>query len=393
MTADMNRLHALEEVSDGSRRPRICLPTARRFSRMAFQCAHLEAQDVFARVDDVDLIELEPEPGFHTRQHWLRRLMYRDVSRKLAFVNPGLKRVRLAKDYDLLVVMCQTYWDFLNVNAIDGWKDHVKTSICWIDELWAANLPLYKYWLPSLRRFDHVVLGMQGTVAPLSEAIGRRCHYVPAGVDAIRFSPYPETPDRVIDVYSMGRKWNGIHQALLKQAASNEIFYIYDTLQTGESQASDHRQHRDLYANTAKRSRFFTVAPGKMDAQAETQGQIEVGFRYYEGSAAGTVMIGQAPDCPPFREMFDWPDAVIPIRPDGSDVTDTLSRLRAQPDRLEQISRRNAEGALLRHDWAYRWARILEIAGLNPGSGMEIRRMTLKALAEHANASARGALA
>ena len=386
-------LGALGGLSRAPRPPRICLPTARRFSRMAFQCAHLEAQDVFARVDDVDLIDLEPEPGFHTRQHWLRRLMYRDVSRKLAFVNPGLKRVKLAKDYDLLVVMCQTYWDFLNVNAIDGWKDHVKTSICWIDELWAANLPLYKYWLPSLRRFDHVVLGMQGTVAPLSDAIGRRCHYVPAGVDAIRFSPYPETPDRVIDVYSIGRKWNGIHQALLKQTASNEIFYVYDTLQTGESQAPDHRQHRDLYANTAKRSRFFTVAPGKMDAPAETQGQTEVGFRYYEGSAAGTVMIGQAPDCPPFREMFDWPDAVIPIRPDGSDVTDTLSRLRAQPDRVEQISRRNAEGALLRHDWAYRWARILEIAGLNPSPGMERRRKTLKALAEHATTSARGAFA
>ena len=181
-------LGALGGLSHAPRPPRICLPTARRFSRMAFQCAHLEAQDVFARVDDVDLIDLEPEPGFHTRQHWLRRLMYRDVSRKLAFVNPGLKRVRLAKDYDLLVVMCQTYWDFLNVNAIDGWKDHVKTSICWIDELWAANLPLYKYWLPSLRRFDHVVLGMQGTVAPLSDArseerrVGKECRS--------RWSPY-----------------------------------------------------------------------------------------------------------------------------------------------------------------------------------------------------------
>src|SRR5436309_1047561 len=108
----MNRPRVLGEVSDASGPPRICLPTARRFSRMAFQCAHLEAQDVLTQVDDVDLIHLEPQPGFHRRQHWVRRLMYRDVSRRLAFVNPGLKRVRLAKDYDLLVVMCQTYWDF-----------------------------------------------------------------------------------------------------------------------------------------------------------------------------------------------------------------------------------------------------------------------------------------
>src|SRR3990172_11408929 len=94
----------------GASRPRICLPTARLFNRMAFQCGHLEAQDVLAECDDVDLICLEAEPGFHRKLQWLRRLMYRDVSRRLAYVNPGLKRVKLSKHYDLLVIMCQGYW-------------------------------------------------------------------------------------------------------------------------------------------------------------------------------------------------------------------------------------------------------------------------------------------
>ena len=354
---------------------------------MAFQCGYLEAQDVLTECDDVDLICLEAEPRFQWKQQWVRRLMYRDVSRKLAFMNPGLKRVRLAKDYDLLVVMCPTYWDFLYVNAIDGWKDHCKTSICWMDELWAASLPHYKYWLPSLRRFDHVVVGMPGTVAPLSDALGRRCQYVPAGVDAVRFSPYPRPPDRAVDVYSVGRKLDGIHRALLEQAAKNQIFYLYDTLQTGESWAPDHRQHRDLYANTAKRSRFFMVAPGKVNVPEETQGQIAVPFRFYEASAAGTVMIGQAPDCQPFREMFDWPDAVVHVEPDGSDIADVLSSLAAQPERIQKIGSRNAQEALLRHDWVYRWRHILEIAGLAPAPGMERREKTLKELAESANLS------
>jgi hypothetical protein len=267
------------EALGGSRRPRICLLSARLFSRMAFQCAHLEAQDVLVESDDVDLICLEAEPAFARKHQWLRRLMYRDVSRRLAFVNPGLKPVRLTKDYDLLIVMCQTYWDVLYVNAVDSWKDHCKTSVCWMDELWAANLPLYKYWLPSLRRFDHVIVGMYGTMAPLSDAIGRQCHYVPGGVDALRFSPYPDPPDRIIDVYSVGRRVEAIHQALLKRANTRHSFYLYNTLETGESEAPDHRQHRDLYANTAKRSRFFMVAPGKVNVPSETQGQIEVAFR------------------------------------------------------------------------------------------------------------------
>lgn len=376
--------------SNGYRAPerrstaRICLPTGRLFSRMAFQCGHLEAQDVLAECDDVDLISLEAERFFPRKLRWLRRLMYRDVSRRLAFANPGLKRVKLAKDYDLLVVMCQGYWEFLYINAIDGWRDRCKTSICWIDELYAADLPLFRYWLPSLRRFDHLVVGLHGTAVALSEALGRPCHYVPGGVDALRFSPYPDPPDRAIDVYSVGRKVESLHQALLKLAAGDQIFYLYDTLQTGVSQAPDYRQHRDLYANTARRSRFFMVAPGKMDSPEQTSGQIEVGFRYYEGAAAGSVLIGQAPECQPFREMFDWSDAVVPVKPDGSDVAHVLSELAGQPERVGEIGRRNAREALLRHDWSYRWRRILEIAGLSPAPRMDGRDKTLKRLAERA---------
>jgi hypothetical protein len=348
---------------------------------MAFQCGHLEAQDVLAGCDDVDLVSLEAEPGFQRKLGWLRRFMYRDISRRLAFVNPGLKRLRLTRDYDLLVVMCQGYWEFLFINAIEGWQDHCKTSICWIDELWAADLPLCKYWIPSLRRFDHVVVGLQGTAAPLSEMIGRRCHFVPGAVDALRFSPYPHAPERVVDIYSVGRRLEAVHEALRTFAARKGSLYQFDTLQTGTSQAPDHRQHRELYASIAKRSRFFLVAPSKADQPEETKGQSEVAFRYYEGSMAGTVMIGQAPDCPPFHEMFDWPDAVIRMKRDGSDVDEVLSDLIADPTRVDRIGRRNAQEALLRHDWIHRWKRILEIGGLQPGPGIEDREKTLKDLA------------
>jgi len=372
--------------SDRRAQPRICLPSARQFGRMAFQCGYLEAQDVLAECADVDVIPLEAEPRFPRMQRWLRRLMYRDVSRRLAFVNPGLRRVRLTHDYDLLVIMCPTYWDFLHVNAIDGWQDHCRTSVCWIDELWAAGLPHFKHWLPSLRRFDHVIVGLHGTVPLLSDMLERPCHYVPDGVDALRFSPYPEPPDRVVDVYSIGRRVDELHQALLRWTARERLFYVYDSLQTGGTHAPDHRQHRDLYANTAKRSRFFMVAPGKVDSPEETHGQVEVASRYYEGAAAGAVMIGQAPDCRPFREMFDWPDAVVRVRPDGSDVAEVLAGLRATPERMREIGRRNATQALLRHDWIYRWRRVLEIAGLRPSPGMEHREAALKRRAAHADA-------
>ena len=93
-------------------------------------------------------------------------------------------------------------------------------------------------------------------------------------------------------------------------------------------------------------------------------------------------MIGQAPDCEPFRQLFDWKDAVIAVDPNNSDVADVLTELAGQPERLGEISRRNTAEALLRHDWSYRWKQILAIAGLEPMPQLELREKRLKELAD-----------
>src|SRR5579864_2234910 len=321
-------------------RPRICMPTARNFTRRAYQCGQYEAQDVLREIDDVELIHLEAEPGFRLKESLQRRLLFRDLSKKLIYLNPGLRPVRLTREYDLFLVRCQTWWDLPYANAIRGWKDYCKTSVCWIDELWAAAIPLYKYWLDSLKQFDHVIVGCSGTITALSQAIDRPCRWVPAGVDTLRFAPYPDPPDRVIDVYSMGRRWDGIHQALLEAAGHGKIFYVYDTFPSiAEREVYDHRQHRDLLANMTKRSRYFMVAPGKIDVLEETQGQVEVGHRYYEGAAAGAVMIGQPPNCDVYRQLFDWPDVVLKTQPDGSDIRRLLAELDLEPERVSAIRR------------------------------------------------------
>jgi Glycosyl transferases group 1 len=364
-------------------KPRICMPTARNFTRRAYQCGQYEAQDVLREIDDVDLIHLEADPGFQFKESWQRRLLFRDLSKKLIYLNPGLRPVRLTREYDIFLVRCQTWWDLPYVNAIQGWKDCCKISVCWIDELWAAAIPLYKYWLDSLKQFDHIIVGCSGTVLSLSKALDRPCHWLPAGVDTLRFSPYPDPPARVIDVYSIGRRWEGIHRALLKAAQGRASFYVYDTFPSiAERQVYDYQQHRGLFANMAKRSRYFTVAPGKVDELGETQGQVEVGHRYYEGAAAGTVMIGQRPNSEVFKQLFDWPDAVIQTQPDGSDVLEVLADLDSEPARVSAISRRNAAEALLRHDWAYRWKEILHLAGIEPLPYLAARERRLKDLAD-----------
>jgi hypothetical protein len=222
-------------------------------------------------------------------------------------------------------------------------------------------------------------------VDPLSDFLNQRCYFLPAGTNTIRFTPFPRPPVRSIDVYAIGRRWEGIHQALLGAAAKNELFYIHDTYQDmAQMEPIDYRQHRDLFANMAKRSRYFLVSPAKMDRPEETRGQVEIGHRYFEGAAAGAVMIGEAADSESFRQLFSWPDSVVEIRPDGSDTLDVLADLDANPERVAAISRRNAVESLLQHDWLYRWKKIFQISGIEASPGMAAREEHLKRLAHAA---------
>jgi len=360
------------------------MPSWRNFRKVAYRGGLYEAEDVLVASDDVDLICLDAGRHYALREDWQRRILWHDFTRKLAFLNPGLKTVRLERDYDVFIAVCQSWWDLLSLNAVKGWRERCKTSVCWMDEMWAAWVPRYKNWLHLMDRFDHIVLNLRGTVPAVEQALGRPCHWVPHGTDALRFSPYPRPPGRVIDVYSIGRRWEGVHNALLRQSAEQGIFYVYDTVNVNDTVLPDHRVHRDFLASMSKRSRFFMVAPAKMDDPTGIGGQSEVGSRYFEGSAAGAVLIGRKPEGESFRELFNWEDAVLEIATDGSDVVDILAELERDPGRILSSGRRNAVESLSRHDWIYRWREILRIAGLTPRPALAAREERLKELAASA---------
>jgi hypothetical protein len=361
--------------------PRICVPSWRKFRKAVFHGAVYEAQDVLAEIDDVDLICPTARPGFPFRDELQKKLVWVDFTRTLPTLNPGLGTIRLERNYDLFVAFCQNWTDLLVLNAIKGWKEKCGTSVCWIDEMWAAWIPRYKNWIHLLDRFDHIAVTFEGSVGALEKALGRPCRWIPHAVDTLRFTPYPDPPARVVDVYSIGRRLDAVHRALLGQAGNGGILYVYDSVRLNDAEAFDHREHRDLVAGLAKRSRFFLVAPAKMNALEESGGQSELGSRYYEGAAAGAVLLGRRPSSASFQELFGWPDAVVEIEADGSDAARVVAEFSRNPERFQEISRRNAREALLRHDWAYRWENVLSVAGLESQPALGARKDRLKALA------------
>jgi hypothetical protein len=189
----------------------------------------------------------------------------------------------------------------------------------------------------------------------------------------------------------MGRRPEAVHTAILRVASDEDLFYLYDTIPGHLIQPTNYRQHRNLIADCAKRSRLFVAYPAKVDVADETRGQSEPGARFYEGAAAGAVLIGKAPHGPGFAKEFDWPDAVIDIGSSEESVCHALRALAAQPERMRALGHRNAARAGTRFDWCHRWSEILRIAGMPPLDGMierETQLAEIAAMAEDASATA-----
>jgi hypothetical protein len=202
---------------------------------------------------------------------------------------------------------------------------------------------------------------------------------LPTAADCILASPYPNAPQRTVDVFSMGRRAPQVHAELVQRAERDHQFlYVYDSTRHGV--VTDWSEARLVNASLIKRSRFFIAFDASIDGKAGVR-EDAISTRYFEGASGGAILLGSAPGCSEFRECFDWEDAICPIAPDGTDVTHVLDALTSRPERLARISWTNSAQCLRRHDWAHRWDTILGRVGLCRSVGHQERLDRLDALA------------
>lgn len=361
--------------------PRVLLFSPRNLAPVISRCFSYEFEDAIRAIDSVELIAPTPAMGAAEFDFLSRAVNKLGRHTKLfSGVNPGAHRVTVSGRYQLFFAVCQFATDLSWLNALHGWRERCDTAACWLEEIWARDLGRLQSQIESLRKFDFIFTNCCGSVEGLAEATGRPVIYQPPGVDCLTFYPGNPPVKRVIDVYNMGRHHPATHEALLDLARVQGIFYLFDTSQ-GNIQVRSPAEHRLQLANLVKRSRYFLANRAKANEEGETAQQEEVGFRFFEGAAGGAVMIGDPPDVESFRDHFDWTDAVIRLPYGSPDAADLLADLDRELDRLERVSRNNVTNALRRHDWLYRWRRVLEIVGLPALNGLEVRWEQLQKLA------------
>ncbi len=356
---------------------RVLLVSQRSSRRHPARALRFEFEDLVRTCDAADLIASDRQA--------LPAALTRRATALLDRVAPGsawLERDRpsLEREYELVIVAVESPFDLQLVRPLSWLLDRARVSVCLLEEVWLKGLVQRTGELRLLRQFDQILLSTSGSVEAVTELTGKPCTYLPPSIDALALCPYPDSPRRVIDVYSMGRRSPITHAALVELAERRRWFYLHDTLT--DCCMPDHRVHRRLLGDLLKRSRYFLTYPGKIDASSETGGQQEIGFRYFEGAAAGAVLVGEVPANPWFEKLFGWKDAVIHLPYGSADPGAALSPLESDGAREERIRRRNVVESLRRHDHVYRWAGVLRLAGLPETPAMLARRKSLGELAE-----------
>ncbi|MGL5874383.1 MAG: glycosyltransferase [Xenococcaceae cyanobacterium] len=344
--------------------------------QVANSCLY-DFEDLVCEFDNVDILAPQNSWSICRKTSRIRSFLPRSIDIEKIFT-PFTHQFNLEKEYDLLFVVVDNAWQLITLNSLKNWQKKCKKIVCYIVEIWDKEINDWKI-IQDLQKFDHIFLGVNHCTKKLALATNKPCTYLPPAVNTIQFCAYPNIDRRNIDICYLGRRSPITHQSIIEYATKNNRFYYYDTAKN--MRVANHQEHRNLYANIVKRSRYFIANYAKIDQLHETHGIQEIGARFFEGVAAGTVLLGQPPATETFKHYFDWQDAIVPMPFNVSDVGETIDSLERQSDRLEKISRNNTCNALLRHDWLYRWQTVLNSINIPHTRKMLLRKDYLDNLA------------
>jgi hypothetical protein len=370
---------------------KVLLLSQRGISNLVAFCIAYELEDTLAAVTDAERIDVTDPRSleFCRRIYKLIRLASRSPKLAHRLTPSPRNKVVLDRDFELFFPVFNNAFELYSLALVQNWRQRFRKTACFITEVWVDLLP--EYLLERLSEFDHIFLGVHHSVEKVAQVTGRPTTYLPFATNVLGFAPAAHDLPRPIYVCNIGRRSAVTHRALLEDAERRPNFYYYDTvaasgpdLKQRTFRVDSSHEHRIMLATILKHSCYFIANRSHVNDPEFLAGREEISARYYEGVAAGTVMIGEAPRTEEFKRQFDWPDAVIHVPFDSPDIARILADLDDDPERLRMLRRTNIRQAALRHDWLHRIKIVFDILGLPPTDKMQLRGQKLDQIAARA---------
>lgn len=233
--------------------------------------------------------------------------------------------------------------------AISAMRGFVKRSAFVVDP-WRPQLGKIAIGA-RLQRLDHVFIPYIEAWSELSrDGADERYHWLPFGVDTTVFDSH--APERDIDIYWMGRRYEPLHRALLDLSEQTGLKYAY----TGKVSMFDNPME---LGNFVSRCRYFVVTPPDLDNPERTGGFSPLVMRYLEGLAAGCRLLGVLPKSGSFERLLPR-NAILEVASDGSDLAEKLAADMADPAGWDatMLATRLVRD---RHSWAARARTIVDV--------------------------------
>jgi hypothetical protein len=179
-------------------------------------------------------------------------------------------------------------------------------------------------------------------------------------VDTTVFDAVPG--ERPIFAYWMGRRYEPLHQAMLRYCSERGLDYRF-TQRAGEFPDS-----KEL-GRTVGSTQYFLATPTDLDNPARAGGFSPFVMRYLEGLASGARILGTLPKSGEYEMLLPM-DAILTVAPDGSDLAAKLDA-----DRASRAARCAVERARIlvreNHSWAKRAEQIFNRLSTGKASGFD----------------------
>ena len=212
---------------------------------------------------------------------------------------------------------------------------------------------------PALPKLDHLFV-----ITPCLAKEVQQLHSINASFLSLATNTFPLNgyqPQRSIDIFSYGRTNEQVHAQLQQfNKPESRRLYMHSTFAGGE--VHNMREHLALLNRLLQRSKISLCF--EASNLARFRGRSPLLYRWFEGWAAGCVIVGKKPQGKGIETLMSWQDSTLSIPDDPDEIIPFFEALLQDEPRLQEISRRNYVECRLRHDWRYRFRDLFNTLNL-----------------------------
>lgn len=283
--------------------------------------------------------------------------------------------------YDLAVVVVNDLRQLGVLAAIPSWRSLARTFVAYVFEVWPVWVgPASPVVREVVDRLDHLFVGIRSGAEALETCTTAPVTFVPPAVDVLAAPVFADPADRRIDVSNRGRRSGAQHVALSEWAHRTGAYYEFDTLL--DARLADGREHRRHYYEQIARSRAFVANPARFDLPELCGAAQEVGLRYLEALACGTVVLGGHAGSPVLRRVLVDPPGFVELAVDAEHLGLDVQELLGDHRTLLELGLANRSLAVAHHDVLHRWQLMAAELGLALTPGANVRGDALAAAAD-----------